>query len=46
MTALVVVAAVVFTVFVVVGQVVWERRQRRRTQEQWEARERSLNRKP
>jgi uncharacterized membrane protein len=46
MTALVVIAAIVFTLFVVVGQVVWERRQRRRAQEQWEARERSLNRKP
>jgi len=44
MTALFAVAAVVFTVLLVVVQTAWEHRQRRRTQEQWEERERALNR--
>src|SRR5580704_5364934 len=46
MTILIAVAAVVFTVCVVVVQIVSDRRQRRRTQEQWEERERALDRKP
>jgi hypothetical protein len=44
--ALVGLAAVVFTAFVGVVHTVTERRRLRRTQEQWEERERLLNRKP
>lgn len=40
------VAAVVFTVLAAVVHTVSERRQQRRIQQQWEERERSLNRKP
>jgi hypothetical protein len=44
--ALVGLAAVVFTALVGVVHTVTERRRRRRTQLQWEERERLLNRKP
>ena len=44
--ALVGIAAVVFTLLFGLGHTVSERRQQRRMQEQWEERERSLNRKP
>jgi hypothetical protein len=44
--ALVGLAAVVFTALVGVVHTVTERRRLRRTQEQWEERERLLNRKP
>jgi hypothetical protein len=44
--ALVGIAAVVFTVLVGTVHTVWNRRQQRRTREQWEERERLLNRKP
>jgi hypothetical protein len=40
------IAAVVFSVLVGVVHTVSERRQQRRIQQQWEERERSLNRKP
>ena len=40
------VAAVVFSILLGVVHTVSERRQQRRIQGQWEARERSLNRKP
>jgi hypothetical protein len=40
------VAAVVFTVLAAVVHTVSERRQQRRIQQQWEERERSLNRRP
>jgi hypothetical protein len=40
------VAAVVFTVLAAIVKTVSERRQQRRIQQQWEERERSLNRKP
>jgi hypothetical protein len=40
------VAAVVFTVLAAAVHTVSERRQQRRIQQQWEERERSLNRKP
>ena len=44
--ALVGTAAVVFTVLVGVVHTVTERRRQRRMQQQWEERERRLNRKP
>jgi len=44
--ALLAIAAVVFSVLLGVVHTVTERRQQRRIQEQWEARERSLNREP
>ena len=44
--ALVGIAAVVFTLLFGLVHTVSERRQQRRMQEQWEERERSLNRKP
>lgn len=44
--ALVGIAAVVFTLLFGLVHTVSERRQQRRAQEQWEERERSLNRKP
>jgi hypothetical protein len=44
--ALVGIAAVVFSVCVGVVHTVTERRQQRRIQQQWEERERSLNREP
>jgi hypothetical protein len=44
--ALVGIAVVVFTGFAAAVHTVWERRQIRRTREQWEERERLLNRKP
>lgn len=44
--ALVGLAAVVFTALVGVVHTVTERRRQRRTQQQWEERERLLNRKP
>ncbi|MGH7317893.1 MAG: hypothetical protein ACREJS_16725 [Candidatus Rokuibacteriota bacterium] len=44
--ALVGLAAVVFTVLAGVVHTVSERRRQRRTQQQWEERERLLNRKP
>ncbi|HEX9478193.1 MAG TPA: hypothetical protein VGA90_05500 [Methylomirabilota bacterium] len=40
------VAAVVFSILLGVVHTVSERRQQRRIQQQWEQRERSLNRKP
>ena len=40
------VAVVVFSILLGVVHTVSERRQQRHIQEQWEARERSLNRKP
>ena len=40
------VAAVVFSILLGVVHIVSERRQQRRIQQQWEQRERSLNRKP
>jgi hypothetical protein len=40
------VAAVVFSILLGVVHTVSERRQQRRIQQQWERRERSLNRKP
>jgi hypothetical protein len=40
------IAAVVFSILLGVVHTVSERRQRRRIQQQWEERERSLNRKP
>jgi heme exporter protein D len=40
------IAAVVFSILLGVVHTVSERRQQRRIQQQWEARERSLNRKP
>jgi len=40
------VAAVVFSILLDVVHIVSERRQQRRIQQQWEQRERSLNRKP
>ena len=43
---LVVIAVVLFTVLASLVHTVWERRQHRRTREQWEERERLLNRKP
>lgn len=44
--ALLAIAAVVFSALLAVVHTVTERRQQRRIQEQWEARERSLNREP
>ncbi len=44
--ALVALAVVIFTGLAVVVHLVTERRRVRRTQEQWEERERLLNRKP
>ncbi|MGH7300599.1 MAG: hypothetical protein ACREKQ_15245 [Candidatus Rokuibacteriota bacterium] len=44
--ALVGLAAVVFTVLASLAYTVSERRQQRRAQQQWEERERRLNRKP
>jgi hypothetical protein len=44
--ALIAIAAVVFSVLVAVVHTVSQRRHERHVQEQWEARERSLNRKP
>ncbi len=44
--ALVGIAAVVFTVLAGTVHTVWNRRQQRRTREQWAERERLLNRKP
>ena len=44
--ALVGIAAVVFSILFGVVHTVSERRQARRMQEQWEERERSLNRRP
>jgi hypothetical protein len=44
--ALVGLAAVVFTALVSVVHTITERRRLRRTQQQWEERERLLNRKP
>lgn len=44
--ALVAIAVVVFSILLGVVHTVTERRQQRRIQEQWEARERSLDRKP
>jgi len=46
MLALFGVAAVVFSILLGVVHTVSERRQQRRIQQQWEQRERSLNRKP
>ena len=40
------IAAVVFTLLLGLVHTVSERRQQRRMQQQWEERERSLNRKP
>jgi hypothetical protein len=44
--ALLGIAAVVFSVLLGVVHIVSERRQQRRIQQQWQERERSLNRKP
>jgi heme exporter protein D len=44
--ALVAIAVVVFSLLLGLVHTVTERRQQRRIQEQWEARERSLNREP
>jgi len=44
--ALVGIAAVVFAGLAGTVHTVWERRRQRRTREQWEERERLLNRKP
>ena len=44
--ALVGIAAAVFTLLFGLVHTVSERRQQRRTREQWEERERSLNRRP
>jgi hypothetical protein len=44
--ALVGIAVVVYTLLFGLVHTVSERREQRRMQEQWEARERSLNRKP
>jgi heme exporter protein D len=44
--ALLAFALVVFSILVAVVHTVTERRQQRRIQQQWEARERSLHRRP
>ncbi len=44
--ALVGIAAVVFAVLAGAVHTLWERRRQRRAREQWEERERLLNRKP
>ncbi|HSE05070.1 MAG TPA: hypothetical protein VLK35_13030 [Methylomirabilota bacterium] len=45
-SVLVGIAAVVFAVLAGAVHTVWERRRQRRAREQWEERERLLNRKP